>query len=289
MTRSAVVLLDKKSGVTSFSALSCLKAVVGRKAGHAGTLDKFASGLLIAFSGRCTRLNELFMGLPKRYKAAIRFGEETDTLDPEGTVVRRADIPAFDLIPSAVESFRGLTMQSPPAYSAIHLNGRRAYRMVRSGERPEIPLREVRLHDYEVLGWNGSELEISLLVSKGFYVRSFARDLAVKLGSAAYVRGLRRTAIGPYSVDEASDCDDEPQIRRQADGFDPVAFLSRLDFIARIPVSESEARFLDDGVMPKGRLIGNQLCMFTCGSELVSVITGEGRFIYQRGKADQYA
>ncbi|MGP1419917.1 MAG: tRNA pseudouridine(55) synthase TruB, partial [Sphaerochaetaceae bacterium] len=266
-----------------------LKAVVGRKAGHAGTLDKFASGLLIAFSGRCTRLNELFMGLPKRYKAAIRFGEETDTLDPEGTVVRRADIPAFDLIQSAVESFRGLTMQSPPTYSAVHLNGRRAYRMARSGERPEIPLREVRLHDYEVLGWNGSELEISLLVSKGFYVRSFARDLAVKLGSAAYVRGLRRTAIGPYSVDEASDCDDEPQIRRQADGFDPVAFLSRLDFIARIPVSESEARFLDDGVIPKGRLVGNQLCMFTCGSELVSVISGEGRFIYQRGKADRYA
>ncbi len=289
MTRSAVVLLDKKSGVTSFSALSGLKAVAGRKAGHAGTLDKFASGLLIAFSGGFTRLNDLFMGLPKRYEATIRFGEETDTIDPEGTVIRRADIPAFDLIPPAVEGFRGLTMQSPPAYSAVHLDGRRAYQMVRSGERPEIPPREVQLHDYEILGWNGSELRISLLVSKGFYVRSFARDLAVGLGSAAYVRELRRTAIGPYSVDEASDCDDVLQIRRQADGFDSVAFLSRLDFVVRISVSESEARFLDDGVLPKGRLIENRLCMFTRGSELVSVISEGGRFIYQRGKADLYA
>jgi len=199
-----VVLLDKEAGCTSFQALSGLKHKLGTgRIGHAGTLDKFAEGLLIVLVGRCTRLVPLFQGLDKEYVARIRFGVETDTLDPEGEVVAEGPVPERKIILEALPALTGEILQTPPAYSAVHVQGSRASKLARRGMTPEIAPRTVRIHGIEPIGYDAPELTIRVSCSKGTYIRSLARDLALLCGSRAHVTGLRRTAIGPFRVENA--------------------------------------------------------------------------------------
>ncbi len=132
-----MLLLDKPIGITSFQALGAVKRHFNtKKVGHAGTLDKFASGLLLVFVGEATRLVPWFVGLDKTYVATIRFGQETDTLDPEGEVIREALVPDLTLVQAKLHEFIGAQIQIPPVYSAIHVDGKRAYERVLAGEKP---------------------------------------------------------------------------------------------------------------------------------------------------------
>lgn len=287
LENNAVVLLDKEPGVTSFSALSSFRTAAGRRCGHAGTLDKFASGLLIAFSGRYTRLNDVFMGLDKRYEATVEFGKETDSLDPEGLIVREAEVPSFDAIKNALHPFNGGYLQAPPAYSAVHIDGKRAYQRARNGEEVEIPKRQVIIHSLDIISWEPPFLKIEMKVSKGFYVRSFARDLANECSSAAYLCALRRTSIGPYCVSEAVSSGDLAGIVRKIAEFEPVPFLSRLDGVTRIDVDIQQAERLANGVIPDG-LLGEagencSIVLFCNDGRLCSVTDRNGRFICQAG------
>jgi tRNA pseudouridine55 synthase len=199
-----MLLLDKPVGVTSFQALGACKRLFGtKKVGHAGTLDKFASGLLLVFVGEATRLVPWFVGLDKTYRAVVRFGAETVTLDPEGEVIRTARIPPAETIHTALPGFLGAQDQVPPRYSAIHVDGRRAYERTLAGEELDLKPRRVSIGRLEALAWDSPDLTMELDCSSGTYVRSLARDLAVACGSAAHLVGLRRSRVGEFSVENA--------------------------------------------------------------------------------------
>ncbi len=200
----AVILLDKPPGVSSFAALSAVKrALATTKVGHAGTLDPFADGLLIALSGSWTRLASLASAMDKEYVAAVAFGTGTDTLDPEGTVTAEGPVPSRADLESALPAFIGGIMQAPPAFSAVHVGGRRAYEAARKGESVAPAPRAVTIHSLRLLDFSGSEAVLAVACSKGTYIRSLARDIAARLGTVAHLRRLRRTRIGGFRVEDA--------------------------------------------------------------------------------------
>ena len=226
--RNTVTLIRKESGVTSFSSLRFVKKYVNRKTGHCGTLDKFATGLLIACCGKYTKKVPLFMGLDKEYVAVIEFGVETDTLDPEGNITARAGIPPFETIEKNVAGMTGMIMQAPPAFSALHIDGKRSYELARKGVEVQPEKRPVYIHSAEILNWSSPYLTVRLSVSKGTYVRSYARDLALACGSRGYVTALERTKIGPFSLDDAVLWNNVPELEKLDEGT-AEALLSRLE------------------------------------------------------------
>lgn len=198
-----LLLEDKPEGMTSFSSLGKVKRQYkGEKVGHAGTLDKFASGLMVVMVGGATKLNPIFSSFSKKYIATIKFGEETDTLDPEGEIIASADLPSHEALTSSITSFLGKQKQIPPVYSAIHIDGKRAYKEARDGKTIDMPERDIEIYDISLLDFDGKIAHVECHVSKGTYIRSLARDIALKAGSRAHLIGLRRVQIGPWSLDD---------------------------------------------------------------------------------------
>ena len=197
----SVIVMKKEAGLTSFQSLRPVKmACKGQKVGHTGTLDKFASGLMVVLTGEATRLNPLFSGFDKSYRAEVLFGCETSTLDPEGEVIRTSDhIPTLEEIEAVIPRFLGLQKQTPPIYSAVHVDGQRAYRAARKGEEVEMPERDINIYDLSVISYEAPRLVIDVSVSKGTYIRSLARDLGMALSSAAHLTALERYKVGPFS------------------------------------------------------------------------------------------
>lgn len=232
-----IVLLAKRSGVTSFSSLKIIKKVLGtKKIGHTGTLDSFAQGLLVCCVGGLTRLAGRITEFDKTYEAVIEFGSETDTLDPTGAVVKNAPLPSFFAFLNSLEKFHGKLNQIPPSFSAIKIGGERASDILRKGESVKIPsraifvygseLKEIQFEDGELKNFScensdaDSRLEIEndfarkikyarveFRVSKGTYIRSLARDIGEDCGSAAHLAGLLRTKVGAFSLRDAAFCD----------------------------------------------------------------------------------
>lgn len=203
-----IVLINKPEGVTSFKCLNNIKKIVNKKTGHCGTLDKFASGLMIVLCGRkYTKLNEKFMGLDKTYLAKIEFGKETETLDPEGQIIATAEIPSLDTIKDNVSKLLGEISQIPPIYSALHVNGKRSYDLARNGVEVNLNPRKIYIYSADIISFNAPYLEIRLHVSKGTYIRSYARDLALLCNSRGYLVSLKRESIGPFSLDDSIDAD----------------------------------------------------------------------------------
>jgi tRNA pseudouridine55 synthase len=201
---SGFLLLDKNPGQTSFQALGPLKKALGTgKVGHTGTLDKFASGLLVILAGRALRLSPWVSHCDKAYRGTILFGEETDTLDPEGAVVARAPVPSREQVEGVLALFRGEILQAPPAYSAIHLGGRRASERARSGENPEMEKRPVTIYELTLVSWAAPLAHIQVRCSGGVYIRSLARDIALACGSRGRLAELRRSAVAGFSVEDA--------------------------------------------------------------------------------------
>lgn len=208
--KSGFVLFAKRPGMTSFSSLFTIKhALKTKKVGHTGTLDSFAEGLLVVCVGSATRLASRITAFDKEYEAVISFGKETDTLDPEGTVIKEKDLPSENQLKDALKHFSGEIFQKPPDFSAIHVNGKRASDLVRSGVSVEIPTRKVFIYQSELLETKlNSEkkvefAKIRFLVSKGTYIRSLARDIGEYCDSAAYLIGLRRTKVGVFNLKDA--------------------------------------------------------------------------------------
>lgn len=201
-------VLDKPAGISSAKALYAVKRALPRKAkvGHAGTLDPFATGVLVVLMGRATKTCERIMGLPKRYEATIRFGQTTDTLDPEGDVTAGPEPCDLTIKRLSAELARmvGPIDQIPPAFSAMKVQGRRAYDLARSGQAVELPARQVMLYEAEVVEVSGFEARIRICCGRGFYVRSLARDLAARMETLGYLTALRRTGVGPFTAERAS-------------------------------------------------------------------------------------
>lgn len=239
-----LALLDKPEGITSFGCLGPIKRVLGtRRVGHVGTLDPFASGLLGVVAGRATRLAGLLSGLDKSYLATIRFGLETDTLDPEGSVVGDAPVPELDAIRRVLPALTGRLRQRPPAFSAVQVAGRRAYALARRGESPVLPLRDVTVTVATPLDWQPPDLTVELTCSAGTYVRSWARDLGAAAASRAYVAALRRVSIGPFSSRQSV----APADFHRGHLLPPAVFLSRLPGVCVVRVKPRYRRALVHG------------------------------------------
>lgn len=205
-----IVLVAKQSGMTSFTSLWQIKNALGtKKIGHTGTLDNFADGLLVALTGRMTHLASCITDCDKEYLASISFGVETDTLDPDGTCVRTSPLPRLSDVERALPAFIGAIQQRPPQYSAVHIDGKRASDRIRRGEAVELPARPVTVHDISILDAVTTDAGLSKLVirvfcSKGTYIRSLAHDIAGSTHSCASLSNLRRTRIGPFSLENAA-------------------------------------------------------------------------------------
>lgn len=206
-----IVLLAKKSGPTSFSSLhSVKKALNTKKVGHTGTLDSFAQGLLVVCTGRLTKLCGKITEFDKTYDAVIKFGEETDTLEFTGNITKKTDLPSKNDFYNAIKKFTGEILQTPPLFSAIHIDGKRASDLARKGKNVQIPKRKVTVYNSKVeeLKLNEKGLveyaRIQFSVSKGTYIRSLARDIAIEAGSAGHLAGLYRTSVGNFKVEDSA-------------------------------------------------------------------------------------
>jgi len=248
-TNSHILLTNKPKDVTSFRSLGSIKRTVDKKVGHAGTLDKFAHGLMIVLTGSTTKLNQLFSTLDKTYLATIRFGEQTTTLDTEGEVVATADIPSLETIKySIAKNFTGKIMQAPPIYSAIHIDGKRAYKIARSGQEVEIPERETTINSFNIISFNNQDLVCEISVSKGTYIRSIARDLALSCDSRGYLVDLIRTSIGPFKLDEAITTESVEEINSGLHKTDN--YLKRLDSVSVYKIENEYLFDLANGKKP---------------------------------------
>ena len=194
-----IALVDKPPGPSSFAVVATLRRRTRARTGHAGTLDPFASGLLVLLSGAATRLAPCFVGLDKRYVTDIDLDATTTTGDREGEFVERHSAPTGPELDAAVELLRGPVELQIPATSAVKIGGERAYRLARRGIEVEMPLRRSVVHSLTVEGYDGRTVRLSLHVSSGTYVRSLAQALG------GHCTTLRRTAVGPFTVDEADD------------------------------------------------------------------------------------
>ena len=198
------MLFAKESGPTSFSSLGVIKKALGTgRVGHTGTLDSFAEGLLVVLVGRMTRLVPYITATEKRYQAVVAFGSETDTLEPTGTVVATGPLPTRQQLESVLDQFRGRISQVPPLYSAVHVDGQRASDIARTGNTVQVPPREVTIHSLELTDFDGQHSLLEVVCSKGTYIRSLARDLALAVGSRAHLVALRRTGVGPFRLEDA--------------------------------------------------------------------------------------
>lgn len=209
------LLVDKPSGMTSFGVVARVRRVLSQKAGkkvkvgHTGTLDPFATGLMILVVGKECRNAEAYSKLDKTYEATFRLGQTSTTGDPEGEITNVSDHrPMRGEIEKVMALFSGKIEQRPPAFSAVKINGQRAYKLARKGQEVEVPKRTVTIHNLELLGYAYPEVTIRAHVSSGTYIRSLAEDIGTALQTGAYCTQLRRTAIGSWCIEEARSLQD---------------------------------------------------------------------------------
>ena len=238
--KDRIILVDKPAGISSFGIVAKVRRELRDefghkvKVGHTGTLDPFATGLLILLSGKMTKKSNEFLKLDKIYEADLKLGFTSTTGDPEGeiqryhvedlsevTTAREAGAiatnegaspvttgasdpyPKREVVESVLQSFTGKITQTPPRFSAIKINGERAYKLARKGADFEIPSREVEIYCIEILDYSYPTLKIRCHVSSGTYIRTLAEDIGKKLGTGAYLTALRRTKIGDYHIEDA--------------------------------------------------------------------------------------
>ena len=208
MSDTGVLILNKPQGMTSRKALNYVQRLAKpAKVGHAGTLDPLAVGVLVVCIGSATRLIEYVQRMPKKYQATFLLGRTSDTEDVQGKVEILPDTrePDLEELVKAASQLTGRIMQRPPVYSALKLNGKRAYDLARRGEDVELKARPIDVYRFEILRYNYPEVEALIQCGSGGYVRSLGRDMAESLGTGAVMSALTRTAIGDYRIEEASD------------------------------------------------------------------------------------
>ena len=206
-----VILIDKPAGISSFGVVARVRRYLSQKAGkkikvgHTGTLDPFATGLLILLSSKATKLSNQFLKLDKWYEATLCLGKTSTTGDPEG-VITEVNVdrqPSYSDIEKILPDFLGSIKQTVPVFSAVKINGKRAYQLARQGQKVEMPTREIEIYELEILSYHFPELIIRTHVSSGTYIRTLGEDLGQALGVGAYLTALRRTKVGNFDLNNA--------------------------------------------------------------------------------------
>lgn len=210
-----ILLIDKPIGWTSFDVVARVRAEIRRetgmkkpKVGHTGTLDPLATGLMVVVCGSYTKRAQDFSKLDKAYDVVMKLGQTSSTGDDEGEKTAVSDnVPTKDAVLDALEAFQGEISQIPPKYSAIKINGQRAYKLARTGQEVRLEPRKVTVYSIQLTDYSFPEVKFTAKVSSGTYIRSLVKDIGEKLGTGAYMSGLRRTEVGAFSLDDASEID----------------------------------------------------------------------------------
>jgi tRNA pseudouridine55 synthase len=222
---AGIALVDKPAGPSSFAVVAEVRRRTRARTGHAGTLDPFATGLLVVLSGWATKLQPCFVGLDKRYLTEIDLTATTATGDPEGAILERHEPPAGSALEARLDALRGEVDLPIPAASAVKIDGERAYRLARRGVDVEMPLRRSTIHALELVGWGDGLATLDLHVSSGTYIRAIATALG------GHCRTLRRLEVGPFSVDDS----------------DPLNLIDPADAFARLD-ADAQARAPKDAL-----------------------------------------
>ena len=272
--------VDKPAGITSRAVVNRIERLVRPiKVGHAGTLDPLATGVLVVALGPATRLIEYVQRLPKTYHGAFLLGRQSDTEDVEGTVIEIAgpNTPRREDIEAALPIFVGTINQTPPAFSAIKVAGQRAYAMARRGQVVELQPRPVEVYSLEAVRYEYPSLELLIRCGSGTYIRSLGRDLATSLGTAAVMSQLRRTAIGPFCVENATGLEDLANSQAIAERL--IAPLVSLGTMQRLVVSPQEAKGLIQGQGIDATGDNSSSAPTSPGNTEVAAITESGELI----------
>lgn len=248
-----IILIDKNEGETSFDVVKRAKRVFNRKAGHAGTLDPFATGLLIILLGQGTKLSNYMMAGKKRYLAVMTLGIETDTLDRTGQVLSNRPVPDVgqEEITRVIRGFAGEIEQRPPAYSAVNYKGQRAYKLARQGIDVDLGKRTVSIHSIEIVSITLPDIAFDVTCSGGTYIRTLAADIGERLGSGAHLKSLRRVSSGPFEVRDALD---SRMLENLAGGDIPadriISLKDALPDMAECPIDSEAAKRIINGIRP---------------------------------------
>jgi len=274
------IILDKPVGLGSTQAVSAVKRALRdagepkTKVGHGGTLDPLASGVLPIALGEATKLAGRMLDATKAYDFTIRFGEKTDTLDLEGKVIATSDVrPSRAEVEAILPRFTGPIRQTPPAFSALKVDGKRAYDLARAGQEVELAQREVTIHALSIVAAGANEATLSATVSKGTYIRSLARDIALALNTVGHVTMLRRTKAGPFTLERAISLDflgDAAKARQLTRTVLPLE--AGLDDIPGLPVTPEQAQLLRHGQQLFGIPAVPGLHLATEGSTPVALV-----------------
>jgi tRNA pseudouridine55 synthase len=280
MSHFGILNINKPAGCSSRHVVDRVERVVRpSKAGHAGTLDPLASGVLVICVGQATRLVPYVQQMPKRYRATFLLGRQSATDDVEGDVaeIGGAPQPTRNLIDETLPQFLGDIEQVPPAHSAVKVGGRRAYRLARAGKVVEISPRLVTIHRLTIRRYEYPELELDIECGSGTYVRSLGRDLAAVLGTSAVMSALQRTAIGEFQIEEALALKD---ITAHAVAKHMLPAMRAVADLPRVTISEAQQTELHHGrpinipptvVMP-GSNASNELAAMTSNGQLTAIL-----------------
>ena len=235
---SGSLLIDKQIGLTSRQEVNNVSRALGeKKAGHIGTLDPFADGLLIVLLGKATKISPFLEGMDKTYMATLKLGEMTDTGDLTGNIVSKQDIPALskNKIEDVFNSFLGEQKQLPPMYSALKINGKELYKYAREGIEIERKERIINVYELKLISFKDDEITFISKVSKGTYIRTLGEDIAKALGSVGHLTKLTRLAIGPYSIEQSLKSEN-------VKASDLIPTMEMLQFMPKFKVDEELAK-----------------------------------------------
>ncbi len=275
------VCLDKPYEMGSTEAVTKVRRLFNaQKAGHAGTLDPLASGILPIALGEATKTVPFMMEAQKVYRFTIHWGISTDSIDREGEIIGRSDVrPSVDQVKAVLPEFIGDIEQVPPQFSAIRVNGERAYDLARDGAEFELEARKVVIHEAAVTDApDADHVEITMRTGKGVYVRSLARDLAARLGAEGHVSALRREAVGPFSVENAVTLDFLLDLAHKGDALEGLLPVSTaLDDIPELAVTDQDAFSLRQGrpIVLLPRQVETLKSQLPAGSRTVSAYLGQ--------------
>jgi tRNA pseudouridine55 synthase len=277
-----ILLIDKHEGETSYGVVRKVKSAFGKwkapKVGHAGTLDPFASGLLIILVGQGTKLSSFIMSEKKVYQATIRLGVETDTLDPTGQVVKKNKVPDMNpaYITKKAQMFVGEVEQTPPVFSAVRYKGTRAYKLARKGIEMDLKRRKVTVFSLRIISIDLPDIAIEVACSSGTYIRSLAYDLGRELGTGAHLNSLRRLASGSFEAYNALSSRD---ILRKCNGSslqnEIIPLRDALPGMGEIEVSRIIAGKVRNGYRPRWEEIFRDSSSVDCVDEYIKLVSGD--------------
>ena len=267
-----ILLLNKEIGYSSFQYINKAKRIINAsKVGHSGTLDPFASGLLIVTVNKATKVNQFIESLSKEYIATLKLGVKTDTLDLEGKVIATKDVPILNekLIINTLNKFKGKIKQVPPMYSAIKVDGKRLYDLAREGKEIERKEREIEIYDIELLSFSNDEISFRVSCSKGTYIRTLGEQISEELNTYGHLISLTRTKVGNFKVEDAYKLD-------ELDNFKLIDTIEALSHFKKLKLNDEMIQRVKNGHKLKFNIEEDEVLIVDKDNNIIAIYEKDG-------------